>query len=135
MNSQLSILNCHGRVEECSPDAGLANKGASQSSAAKDSIDEETLLNRIFRRKNYYYEVLDISPDSELKEIASKYRKISSKVHPDKCHAACATDAFRVVHDAYEVLIDPERRKSYDAHLKMQTHVEVVDDDGDILWC
>lgn len=57
------------------------------------------------------YEVLGIPQDAKGPQIKAAYRRQSAKVHPDKGGSA---EAFRRVREAYDVLIDPERRKRYD---------------------
>ena len=43
-----------------------------------------------------------------------RYRKLALTLHPDKCRAAKAEDAFKHVTKAYEVLSDPATRQQHD---------------------
>ncbi len=63
-----------------------------------------------------YYEVLGVSRDATEKEIKSSYRKLARKHHPD-LHPGeenVASEKFKQVNEAYEVLSDPEKRQKYD---------------------
>jgi curved DNA-binding protein CbpA len=57
------------------------------------------------------YDDLGVEPDADERSIRSAYRRLSKKHHPDV--GGNEDDFKRIVH-AYEVLIDPERRKLYD---------------------
>lgn len=65
----------------------------------------------------YYYDVLNIKPDANNREITVAYRKLAGKYHPDKhvndpnpINAVC----FKAVDEAYNLLTDHEKRKTYD---------------------
>lgn len=61
--------------------------------------------------KNYYI-ILGIPSNSTLQDIKAAYRRLAKKFHPDS-HRGNPSQ-FQVIHDAYSVLSDPERRKTYD---------------------
>lgn len=64
------------------------------------------------------YDVLGASRDSAQDQITKLYRSLARKWHPDRFHQpdekAKATDKFRQIATAYEVLKDEESRKDYD---------------------
>ena len=60
-----------------------------------------------------FYEVLQVSPNAEPETIQRVYRLLAQRYHPDNGESGDA-DRFREVHEAYTVLIDPERRAQYD---------------------
>ncbi|MES2580209.1 MAG: DnaJ domain-containing protein [Pseudomonadota bacterium] len=61
-----------------------------------------------------YYEVLGLATNATLAEIKTTYRKLASQFHPDKNSASDAPAKFRLVQEAYEILSDTDKRKSYD---------------------
>lgn len=61
-----------------------------------------------------YYEVLGLSASATLAEIKVSYRKMASQHHPDKSSASDAPAKFRQVQEAYEILSDTNKRKTYD---------------------
>lgn len=66
-----------------------------------------------------YYQILNISLDSDDKTIKKNYRKLALKWHPDKNPGVPeAEEKFKSISNAYHTLIDPEKRKYYDSILK-----------------
>ncbi|AWX42843.1 chaperone protein DnaJ [Metamycoplasma cloacale] len=66
--------------------------------------------------KRDYYEVLGIAKNATEKEIKSAYRKLAMQYHPDRNKAADAEEKFKEATEAYDVLIDPEKRSKYDKY-------------------
>jgi len=64
--------------------------------------------------KRDYYEVLGVSRDATDAQIKSAYRKLARKHHPDVNKSPDATEKFKEATEAYEVLSDPQKRKTYD---------------------
>jgi len=61
-----------------------------------------------------YYKILGVSKNSSADEIKRAYRKLAVQYHPDKNKEKGATDKFKEVTKAYEVLGDPQKRQQYD---------------------
>ena len=61
-----------------------------------------------------YYDVLGVSPGAGADEIKRAYRQLARRYHPD-ISGDDRTTAFLEVSQAFEVLRDAERRRSYDA--------------------
>lgn len=58
-----------------------------------------------------HYEVLGVAETAGPEEIKKAYRKLASQHHPDK---GGDTARFQEIQVAYDILIDPERRRQYD---------------------
>ncbi|XP_002732371.1 dnaJ homolog subfamily C member 21-like [Saccoglossus kowalevskii] len=65
-----------------------------------------------------HYEVLGVSLDADDDRLKKAYRKLALKWHPDKNreNEDEATEKFRLIQKAYEVLNDPQERAWYDKH-------------------
>lgn len=61
------------------------------------------------------YEILQVSPSAEPEVIEGASRRLSLKYHPDQNRDPGATERFKQIRHAYEVLRNPESRKMYDA--------------------
>ena len=61
-----------------------------------------------------YYEVLGIARGATADDIRKAYRKLARQLHPDMNKAPDAAKKFGEVQEAYDVLSDDEKRKSYD---------------------
>jgi molecular chaperone DnaJ len=66
--------------------------------------------------KKDYYEILGIKRKSDEKEIKKAYRRLAKQYHPDtyKGDKKEAEEKFKEISEAYEVLIDKEKRAKYD---------------------
>jgi curved DNA-binding protein len=65
-----------------------------------------------------YYEVLGVPRTATPEEIKRAYRKLARKHHPDlqpAAERATASERFKELNEANEVLSDPEKRAKYDA--------------------
>ena len=60
-----------------------------------------------------YYEVLQISPNAEPDTVRRVFRLLAQRYHPDNQETGNAAK-FRLLHDAYAVLSDPDLRLKYD---------------------
>jgi molecular chaperone DnaJ len=65
--------------------------------------------------KRDYYEVLGIARDCSPEELKKSFRKLAMELHPDRNpDDAEAERRFKEAAEAYQVLSDPGRRRSYD---------------------
>jgi molecular chaperone DnaJ len=62
-----------------------------------------------------YYKILEIEKDASEEEIKLAYRRLAKKFHPDLNKTDPeAKEKFIELHEAYDTLINPVRRKIYD---------------------
>src|SRR3954468_23655280 len=67
--------------------------------------------------KRDYYEVLSVSRTATEEEIKRSYRKLAVKFHPDKNpDDAHAEEKFKELGEAYDVLMDGDKRAAYDRY-------------------
>src|SRR5689334_5857427 len=64
-----------------------------------------------------YYEVLGVPRDAQAGEVKKAFRGLARELHPDvNDHDPQAEEKFKEAAEAYEVLSDAERRRTYDAY-------------------
>lgn len=61
-----------------------------------------------------HYAILQVDPRAEREVIEAAYRRLAVKYHPDRDPSPGATDRMKMINAAYEILSDPEKRRSYD---------------------
>lgn len=71
--------------------AGTSRNGNAASPA------QQEMIARIRRCKGDYYKVLGVDRSADEDEIKKAYRKLALKLHPDKCQAPGAEEAFKGV--------------------------------------
>jgi curved DNA-binding protein CbpA len=74
-----------------------------------------------------YYEVLQASPNAEPDMIHRIYRLLAQRFHPDNQETG-DPNRFRIIHEAYLTLSDPEKRVKYDVwhHQQKQDRLRLV---------
>ena len=71
-------------------------------------------MNREFYAKDYY-RILGVGREASPEEIKKAFRQLALQCHPDRNPGdKQAEERFKEVSEAYGVLIDPEKRQSYD---------------------
>ncbi|EPS60676.1 hypothetical protein M569_14124, partial [Genlisea aurea] len=101
------------------PVASRRNRSASLSSAAR--LDRRVSARRRHRRTVIvaaadYYSTLGVSKSASTKEIKAAYRNLARQYHPDVNKEPGATDKFKEISAAYEVLSDDRKRALYDQY-------------------
>jgi len=65
-----------------------------------------------------YYDILEVSPTASKEELKKSYYRLVWKFHPDKNPGnQLAEERFKEIAEAYAVLIDQEKRGTYDFDL------------------
>lgn len=62
---------------------------------------------------NGYYKLVGVDRQASTEDIKKSYRKLAMRTHPDKGGDA---EEFKQLQEAYEVLIDPDKRTLYDKY-------------------
>ncbi|NPA58743.1 MAG: J domain-containing protein [Aquificae bacterium] len=78
-----------------------------------------------------FYSLLGVSRDASPEEIKKAFREKAKKYHPDLNPEKA--DYFKQLTHAYDVLIDPEKRRRYDLTLKKLEKKELSSIIGDLL--
>ena len=67
--------------------------------------------------KRDYYEILEVTRETEADGIKKSYRRLAIKYHPDKNPGdKTAEEKFKELSEAYEILSTPEKRAAYDQY-------------------
>ena len=61
-----------------------------------------------------FYQTLNISKNASQSEVKQAFRILAHKYHPDKNSDINASDKFKEIYEAYEILVNHEKRKVYD---------------------
>ncbi|KGO36431.1 Heat shock protein DnaJ, N-terminal [Penicillium expansum] len=103
-----------GNWEEAVRDyKSVAENNPSESGIAEEIREAEFELKKSQRKD--YYKILGIDKDASDQEIKKAYRKLAIVYHPDKNRDGAAGDEkFKEIGEAYENLIDPQKRAAFD---------------------
>lgn len=63
-----------------------------------------------------FYDELEVSNGATEEEIRRAFRKLAMEWHPDRNKSKEASERFKSVNEAYQVLIDPKKRDEYDRY-------------------
>lgn len=70
----------------------------------------------VFAASSDYYSTLGVPKSATGKEIKAAYRRLARQYHPDVNKEPGATDKFKEISNAYEVLSDDKKRALYDQY-------------------
>lgn len=69
-------------------------------------------------KETEFYDKLGVSPDASQGEIKKAFYKAAQQWHPDKNPSPEATEKFKEINEAYEVLSDEQKRETYNTYGK-----------------
>lgn len=94
------------------------NKSRSRSAPrlGVDYTEKQAKLVERIRHSKDYYDILQVPKDAHDDLIKKEYRKLALQLHPDKCRAPHATEAFKALGNAYAVLSNKDKRQQYDTY-------------------
>ena len=73
-----------------------------------------------------YYRTLEVSPTATQAEIKQSYRRLAKLFHPDSNQQTANHDKIARLNAAYEVLGDPQARKTYDQQRRYEAQLEAA---------
>jgi len=73
-----------------------------------------------------YFKVLQVEENASNEEIKKKYHLLAKEFHPDKNIDKDNEELFKLINEAYHVLIDEEKRKNYIDLLKKNRKTPIV---------
>lgn len=78
-----------------------------------------------------YYRTLGVLEDAEQIVIRAAYKALAQRYHPDKWTGSKEESARRMaeINEAYSILSDPEKRKTYDQQRDQHAYTEDSDND------
>lgn len=66
-----------------------------------------------------HYEILELDQNASEHDIKKSYRKLSLQYHPDRNGGdASATEKYKKINEAHEILSDPNKREQYNMELQ-----------------
>ena len=79
-------------------------------------ICSTTLVTKNMSKRDFY-EVLGVSRDASERDIKKAYKRLAMKYHPDRNQGDdSAAEQFKEVKEAYEILLDPQKKAAYDQY-------------------
>lgn len=100
-------------IPSSSSSAGAAEQKKSSEAASAKPTDP--VVERILALPpRQYYALLGVPSTANTDQLKKAYRHLALKLHPDKCHARGADEAFKRISAAFAVLSDSRQRSAHD---------------------
>lgn len=114
----LQTLKNKPKPKPARPAAAASAAPRQRKAAPKDTkknytAQDQAQCRKILKTKDYYAR-LGLAKGCKPAAIKKAFYKLSRKVHPDKCSAPEAEEAFKHLNKAYEALSDDKQRRYYD---------------------
>ncbi|VDK39465.1 unnamed protein product [Taenia asiatica] len=100
----------HSRNEPVSEESRRSRERSEEKSFTKAQVEA---VRRIMACHDLY-SVLGVPKDATEDDIKRAYKSLARRYHPDKNKAPGATEAFKKIGSAFNVLVDAEKRRRYD---------------------
>jgi DnaJ family protein B protein 12 len=103
-------------VEEVVEEVKMSSSSSQESIEREYTDDQLQAVKRVNENSEDYYKIFGLSKDATENDIKKAYKKLALSVHPDRNAAPGATEAFKLVSEAFNVLSNEEKRKLYDLY-------------------
>ncbi|KAJ2156189.1 Chaperone protein dnaJ [Coemansia sp. RSA 552] len=121
-SSSSSSSNAKAPAAEGPKAEGLRNRAKKEPAAAPEEQQQQrtytqeqaAAVKRVVEIRNDYYQVLGVERAADDAAIKKAYRKSALAFHPDKNTAPGASEAFKLVAHAFNILSDQDKRAHYD---------------------
>jgi curved DNA-binding protein CbpA len=80
-----------------------------------------TPLAQVLNGKNYFEKLSLPVQNVSIDVLKKQYKKLAREIHPDKCSDPRATEAFKSLTEAYEILSDSFKQANYLYEIKKET--------------
>ena len=123
------IIGGESRIQQAIDDYELAMElfrdDESTTKSLRQKLQEAKISLKRSKRKDLY-KILGVARDADDDEIKRAYKKAALKFHPDKQAGKSdeeqekATEMFKAIGEAYEVLSDPDKKRMYDEGVEVE---------------
>lgn len=104
------------RMRRAETAPSVSSSGNRVNKAGKEYTPEQMKMVQGILKEKDYYSIFNVDRNAREDEIKKAYKKLALKLHPDKCGAPGAEEAFKKVSKAFQCLTDSEKKRIYDQY-------------------